>query len=447
MTEHNDYLERLDDLMAKAKKAGADAADAIMVSGVSLDVSRRLGETEHLERSEGFDVGLRVLVGQKQAIVSSSDLSPTGLSDLPSRAVTMAKSVPDDPYCGLAEPELLAREIADLDMCDGFEPPAETLLEWANEAEEAALAVSGVTNSEGGQASWGLSTIALAATNGISHGYQRSSFSIAASVLAGEGTGMERDYDYTSVVHAEDLEGAAQVGQSAGNRAVRRLNPRRPETAQVPVVYHPRVSGSLIGHLASAVNGSAVARGTTFLKDKMGKRIFADSITITDDPLRRRGLRSKPFDAEGVATTRRNIIENGELTTWILDLGTARQLGLQTTGNASRGTSSPPGPSTTNLYLQAGKLTPQELMADIGSGFYVTELIGFGVNMVTGDYSRGASGFWIENGKITYPVSEITVAGNLGDIFANISAANDLKFRYGTDAPTLRVDGMTVAGA
>ena len=447
MTDHNDYLERLDDLMAKAKRAGADAADAIMVSGISLDVSRRLGETEHLERSEGFDVGLRVFVGQKQAIVSSSDLSADGLADLPERAVAMAKSVPDDPYCGLADPDLLAREIADLDMFDASEPDAEALLTWANEAEEAALAVSGVTNSEGGQASWGLSSIALAATNGISHAYQRSSFSIAASVLAGVGTAMERDYDYTSAVHAEDLDGAAKVGQSAGMRAVRRLNPRRPETAQVPVVYDPRVSNSLVSHLSSAVNGSAVARGTTFLKDKMGERLFAENITITDDPHRRRGLRSKPFDAEGVATSCRNIIDGGVLGSWILDLGSARQLGLQTTGNAARGTSSPPGPAATNLYLCAGRQTPRELMADITSGFYVTELIGFGVNMVTGDYSRGASGFWIENGEITYPVSEITVAGNLSDIFANISAADDLEFRFAMTAPTLRVDGMTVAGA
>ncbi len=447
MTANNDYLERLDDLMTKAKKAGADAADAIMVSGVSLDVSRRLGQTEHLERSEGYDVGLRVFVGQKQAIVSSSDLSAKGLSGLPERAVAMANSVPDDPYCGLAAPELLAREISDLDMCDDYEPSAETLLEWATQAEEAALAVSGITNSEGGQASWSLASIALAATNGISHAYQRSSFSIAASVLAGEGTGMERDYDFTSAVHAEDLDGPAQVGKSAGERAVRRLNPQRPETAQVPVIYDPRVSKSLVGHLASAINGSAVARGTTFLKEKMGERLFAENITITDDPLRRRGMRSKPFDAEGVATTRRNIIEDGVLSSWILDLGSARQLGLQTTGNASRGPSSTPGPAATNLFLGAGTQTPRELMADVKSGFYVTELIGFGVNMVTGDYSRGASGFWIENGEITYSVSEITVAGNLSDIFANISAANDLEFRYGTDAPTLRVDGMTVAGA
>ena len=447
MTERNDHLERLDDLISKAKKAGADAADAILVSGISLDVSRRLGKTEHLERSEGFDAGLRVFIGKKQAIVSSSDLSADGLADLPERAVAMAKSVPDDPYCGLAEPELLAREIAELDMCDATEPTAETLLDWATQAEEAALAVPGVTNSEGGQASWGLSSIALAASNGISHAYKRSSFSIAASVLAGEGTAMERDYDFTSSVHGEDLDAPVEIGRSAGERAVRRLNPRRPETAQVPVIYDPRVSRSLVGHLASAINGSAVARGTTFLKDKSGARIFAENITIEDDPLRRRGPRSKPFDAEGVATTRRNIIENGVLTTWILDLGSARQLGLQTTGNASRGTSSPPSPSPTNMFLRAGNQTPEELMADIKSGFYVTELIGFGVNMVTGDYSRGAAGFWIEDGKITYPVSEITVAGNLGDIFANISAANDLEFRYGTDAPTLRVEGLTVAGA
>jgi PmbA protein len=446
MDSQQDHLERLNSLIAQAQTAGADAADAILISSASLSVARRLGNPEHLERSESSDVGLRVFVGKKQAIVSSSDLSDDGLAELPDRAVAMARAVPDDPYCGLADPAILAGEIPDLDMCDPVEPTVEKLIDWAAEAEEAALGVDGVSNSEGGQAGWSIASIALAATNGMAHMYRRSQFSISAAVVAGEGTGMERDYDYSAAVHAADLTSTSEIGLSAGKKAVRRLNPRQVETAQVPVVYDPRVSRGIAGHLASAINGTAVARGTTFLKDKLGKTIFPTAISIVDDPLRRRGLRSKPFDAEGVATQRRAIIENGKLTTWIMDLRSARQLGLDTTGHASRGPSSPPGPAPSNLFIEPGSVSPEAMIADISSGFYVTELIGMGLNMVTGDYSRGAAGFWIENGEIAFPVSEVTVAGNLNDMFANITVADDLQFKYGTDAPTIRVDGMTVAG-
>ncbi len=444
--DQTEALGLLEDVIGQAKKAGADGCDAVFIKGVSLSKSVRLGNPEHLERSEGRDIGLRVFIGKRQAIVSSSDTSPEALIELSARAVAMARAVPEDPYCGLAEPGQLATSIPDLESCDSFEPDAEHLSDLASRAEEAALAVAGVTNSEGGSASWGMYTVAMAGSNGFAHAYANSSHSLSASVIAGEGTEMERDYDYTAAVFAADMTSPERIGKSAGEKAIKRLHPRKVETTAVPIIFDPRVSKSLVGHLSSAINGASIARGSSFLKDKMGERIFAKGINIIDDPHRKRGLKSRPFDGEGVATRRSYLIEDGELKTWVLDLRSARQLGLQTTGHAARGTSSPPSPSTSNLYLEPGALSPQELMADIGQGLYVTELIGFGINGVTGDYSRGASGFWIEDGKIAFPVSEITIASNLNDMFANLSAANDLEFRYGIDAPTLRVEGMTVAG-
>jgi len=442
-----DDLNLLDDLIAKAKAAGAEAADAVLVSGVSLSHAQRLGALERLERSEGQDLGLRVLIGKRQAIVSSTDRAPKVLAELIERAVAMARSVPEDPYCGLAEPSQLARDIPALEICDFDEPAPEVLIERAKACEEAARAVTGITNSEGAEASWGLSRIALAASNGFSGGYASSGHSFSVAVLAGEGLGMERDYDYSSSVYGADLDDPTAVGRRAGEKTVRRLGARKAKTGKVPIVYDPRVSNSLLRHLAGAISGPAIARGTSFLKDRLGEAIFASGISIVDDPHRPRGLRSKPFDGEGVANARRGFIEDGRLTSWIMSLSSARQLGLETTGHASRGTSSPPSPAVTNLYMAPGTLSPAELMADIKSGFYVTEMMGMGVNGVTGDYSRGASGFWIEKGELAYPVSEVTVAGNLKDIFAELTPANDLTFRYGTDAPTLRIEGMTVAGA
>jgi PmbA protein len=439
-------LDLLDDLLARAAKAGADAADAVFVEGASLAVAERLGRPEKLERAEGRDLGLRVFVGKRQAIVSSTDFAPQALDELAERAVAMARAVPEDPFVGIAEPGEVAQATPDLDLCDPSEPATETLIERVRAAEDAARAVPGVTNSEGAEAGWGRSSVALAASNGFRNSYAQSHFSVSASVLAGEGTGMERDYDFSSAVHAADLEDPVVVGRRAGEKAVKRLHPRKSATAKVPVVFDPRVANSLVGHLAGAINGAGIARGISFLKDKLGTRIFPAGTDIVDDPHRRRGLRSKPFDGEGIANARRLLVEDGVLKTWVLDLRSARQLGLKSTGHAARGTSSPPSPSTTNLYLAPGKLTPAELMADISSGFYCTELIGFGVNNVTGDYSRGAAGFWIENGQVAYPVSEITIAGNLKDMFLHLTPANDLVFRYGSDAPTLRIDGMTVAG-
>ncbi|HEY9079218.1 TldD/PmbA family protein [Magnetovibrio sp.] len=442
-----DKLNLLQDLIKSAQSQGADAADALFAEGTSLSLSWRMGEVEQLERSEGMDLGLRVFVGKSQAIVSSSDIGKRALSELVERAVAMAKSVPEDPFAGLADPDQLATEFTDFDMFDPSEPSTDELTEAARTAEEAGLAVAGVSNSEGAHASFSQSSIAFAASNGFAHTYQRSRHSLSASMLAGQGTGMERDYDYTGAVWAEDLQSPEAIGRSAGERAVKRLNPKKAKTQQVPVVFDNRAARSLVGHLSSAINGSSIARGTSFLKDKMGQDIFAPGVTIVDDPHRIRGLRSAAFDDEGLPTQRRNVIDNGKLTTWFLDLRSARQLGLQSTGHAGRGVSSPPSPGASNLYLQAGSLSVEDLIKDIKAGFLVTELIGMGVNTVTGDYSRGASGFWIENGQIAHPVSEVTVAGHLSDMFKSLTPADDLEFLYGVDAPTVRIDGMTLAGS
>jgi len=437
----------LADLLKWAKAAGADSADALYVNGESISVAQRMGKREKLESSEGRDLGLRVFVGKRQAFVSSTDFAPASLRTLAGRAVDMARAVPEDPVCGIAPEELLARSWPDLDLSDKGRPSAKALLTMAAEAEDAARAVKGVTNSEGAEASWGRTTVMLAASNGFSGGYRRSGYSLSCAVLGGEGTGMERDYEWSSAVHLEDLMAARTVGRNAGKFVVRRLNPRKAKSARVPVVYDRRVSGGLIGHLAGAINGRAVARGTSFLKDKMGEKVFADGIRILDNPHRKRGLGSRPFDAEGLPTKRYAVIDDGRLTTWLLDLAAARQLKLKPTGHASRGTSGPPSPTTSNFYLEKGKLSLDELLGDIKSGLYITDMIGFGVNGVTGDYSRGASGFWIENGKLAWPVSGITVAGNLKDMFLNMTPANDLQFKSSTNAPTVRIEGMTVAGS
>jgi PmbA protein len=418
----------------------------VHVISTSLSVAQRFSKPEKLERSENSDIGLRVFVGKCQAIVSTSDFSKERLAEVAERAVAMARVVPEDPFCGLAEPDQLARKIPELDIYDPSEPEADALVSWANRAEEAARSVEGVTNSEGAEAGWGRATVNVCATNGFAATYSSSHFSLSAAVLAGNGTAMERDYDYTGAVFAADLRPAEEVGRSAGSKAVARLNPRKVKSGQVPIVYDPRAARSLVMHFSSAINGAAIARSTSFLKDSMNEQVFPAAITIVDDPHRQRGLRSKPFDGEGIGNRKRKVIDKGVLTTWLLDLRSARQLGLESTGHASRSSGSPPTPSASNLYLEPSEKTPAELMADIDHGFYVTELIGFGVNGLTGDYSRGAAGFWIENGKIAYPVSEVTIAGNLKDMFKNLSQANDLVFRYGIDSPTLRVDGMTVAG-
>jgi PmbA protein len=440
-----DPKDRLADLLAHARRAGADEADAVLFSGTSLSVSHRLGKTEHVERSEGRDLGLRVFVGERSAIVSASAMDSAAFADMAERAVAMARVVPVDPLSRVAD----LRDIppADLDLDDPSEPDAIALGALAGAAEDAARAVSGITNTEGADAGFSRSEAVLVTSRGFSGSYRRTGHSLSATALAGSGTGMQRDYDYSSAVYAADLDDPAGIGRRAAEQALARLNPIRPKTGKVTVVYDPRVSSSLLGHLSSAVNGAGVARGTSFLKARMGQQIFARGITVRDDPRRRRGLRSRPFDGEGQPTAPLDIIADGVLTSWILDSRSARQLGLASTGHAARGTSGPPGPSATNLYLEPGRLTPAELMADITEGLYVTELIGSGVNGITGDYSRGAAGFMIRNGALAEAVAEITIAGNLTEMFANLTPANDLRFRRGTDAPTIRIDGMMLAGS
>ncbi len=429
-------LDLLTALLDRARAAGADAAEAAVSGSTSLSVSRRLGQTEHLERSERRGLELTVFVGKRSASVSSTELAASGFAALAERAVAMAKVVPEDPYGGLAE-EARFVDAAPLELADLVEPSVEALTVRAAAAEDAARAVPGITNSEGGEAGYGRYEFLLATTAGFSGGYARTSHSVSATALAGEGTAMQRDYDYHSATFLADLDEPATIGRSAAHRALARLNPTRPATAKLPVVFDPRVAGSLIGHLAGAISGSAVARGTSFLKDSLGQRVFAAGLQICDEPRRLRGPRSRPFDGEGVPTANSVLVEDGVLTTWLLDSRAARQLGLKPKGS----------PGLSNAYLAPGKPSPAELMADIGEGLYVTELMGMGVNGLTGDYSRGAAGFMIRNGTLAEPVAEITIASNLKDMFLHMTPANDLRLRRAVDAPTVRIEGMTMAGA
>jgi PmbA protein len=438
-------IERTERLVKAARVAGADAADAVAARALSLGIGVRDGAVEESESAESDDLGLRVLVGQRQAVVSTNDLSGD-MQALAERAVAMARVAPDDKYAGLADAALLAHDFPDLDLIDRTLPDVSQLEAMARATEEAALAVKGVTKSDGASASVGIGGMVLVTSHGFRGAYLGSNHSLSMTAIAGEGTGMERDYDYSSVRFAADLESAEKIGRSAAMRAVARLNPRKVSTRKVAVIYDRRVAGSLVSHLAGAANGAAVARKTSFLRDKMGEKLFADGIRIVDDPLRKRGLRSRPFDGEGVACKLLALVEDGVLRSWLLDCATARELNLATTGHAQRGVSTVPSPAPSNLHMEAGSVTPDELIADIKDGFFVTDLIGMGVNMVTGDYSRGASGFWIENGKCTFPVSEVTIAGHLIDMFRALTPANDLEFRYATNAPTLRLEGLTVAG-
>ena len=434
------------DLIARAKRGGASAAEVILVEGASMSVSHRMGAREDIERTEGSEAGVRVFFGKRQAMVSSSDLSPAGLNDLLERALVMARAVPEEPYCGLADRELLATSFPDLDLFESYEPVGEELYARAAAAEDAARAVPGVINSNGASASWSRGGVTLVTSDGFHGSVMSSMFGVGVSVIAASGTAMEMDYAFSSKRFVGDLEPAAKIGAEAGQRAVRRLNPRKLRSASMPVVFEPRVSNGMLGCVAGAINGQAIASGVSFLRNEMGKAIFGPGITIVDDPLRKRGLGSRPFDAEGVRTRRMTLVDKGVLATWLLSTADAKQLGLKSTGHAARGMNSPPGPTTSNLYMEPGTLTPAALMADIKEGVYITNVYGSGIDLVTGDYSLGAAGFLIENGEITVPVSEFTIAGDLRDMFRNLTPANDLEFRYGTDAPTLRIDGMTIAG-
>jgi PmbA protein len=435
-------------LVERAIAAGATAADALYAGDQSSSVEVRLGETESVSRSEGEEIGLRIFLGQRSATVASSDLSEEALGVLVERCLAMASEAPEDAYAGLAPPELLERgKTAFLDSDDGCEPDPSMLRVRALEAEQAALAVAGVTNSSGAGASASASTIALATSGGFSGSYRTSGHGCSAAVIAGEGPSMQRDHAWHSARHLSDLEAAGEIGRRAGERAVARLNPARPRPGRYAIIFDPRVSFTLLGHFAGAISGSSVARKTSFLRDRLGLQVFAPGVTIIDDPLRPRGLRSRPFDAEGVSVQRRELVAGGLLTSWIAESASARQLGILPTGHAARGVGGAPGASPSNLFMQAGPISREGLLASVPEAVLVTELIGQGVNAVTGDYSRGAAGFMVRGGAIAEPVAEITIAGNLIDMFATLQPASDLEFRRGIDAPTILVPEMTVAAA
>lgn len=430
-------------LVEAARRAGADAADAVAVRSRSTGVSVRLGKVENTGAAESDDVSLRVFVGQRSASVSANGTpDPATLAE---RAVAMARVSPEDPHERLADASRLAREIADLDLFDPTGISPERLREDALAMEAAALAVPGVTNSGGASASVGMGGLVLATSHGFVGQYMATRFSRSVSVLAGEGTAMERDNDFSSRLHFADLESVEKIGRTAGERAVRRLGARKATTGPVTVVLDPRVARGIAGHLAGAINGAAVARKTSFLRDRMGKEVASAAITVTDDPQKLRGQSSRPFDGEGVAGERLVMVERGVLNHWFLSTSAASELGLETNGRGVRASSSV-APSSTNLAIEPGDSSPQELIGALKSGFYVTEVFGQGVDMMTGDYSRGASGFWIENGELAYPVAEVTIAANLKDMFMNMVPANDLDRNFGTAAPTLLIEGMTLAG-
>ncbi|HYG30075.1 MAG TPA: TldD/PmbA family protein [Allosphingosinicella sp.] len=434
-------------LVEAARKAGADAADVIYSGDASTQIQVRLGALEDVSRSEGEEIGLRFFVGSRSATVASSDLSDEAMQALVERAAAMAREAPEDSYAGLApEDRLLRGPGVDVDGDDGADPSPIELKRLALAIEDAARGVEGVTNSEGAGASAGRSVVALATSHGFCRGYATTGYGGMASVIAGIGAGMQRDYAYHNVRHFADLEAPDSIGRRAGERAVRRLNPARLLSGRMTVLFDPRVGSSFVGHLTGAITGSAIARKTSFLIGTEGEAIFGPGITIRDDPHRRRGLASKPFDGEGLPTRPSDIVANGVLTGWLLDSASARQLGREPTGHATRG-SGAPGAGATNVHMEPGPLSPAELMADVKQGLYVTELIGQGVNPVTGDYSRGASGFMIENGEIGAAVAEITIAGNLLDMFRELAPANDLEHRRAVNVPTLRVEGMMIAGA
>ncbi len=447
MLKVSEALDRARLLCDAATKAGADAADALYYCNASTSVSMRLGALEDVERSETQDISLRVFVGQRSASVSTADMDAGELQKLVERCVAMAEQAPEDPYCGLAPQELLFRGPApDLELDDESEADPAALRVAALAAEDAARAVDGVTNSEGGSASHSRTRFALVTSHGFEGGYGSSGHSLSASVIAGEGANMQRDYGWHSAHHLTDLESAEVIGRRAGDRAVARLNPGKAPIGKLPILFDPRVSSTIIGHILGAMAGPAVARGTSFLLGKEDQKLFDSSLLIRDEPHRLRGLRSRAFDGEGLPTDARDIVRDGRMTGWLMDTSSAKQLGLQPTGHASRGGGSS-GVMASNLHLAAGNISRADMIADIPSGVIVTELIGQGVNPITGDYSRGASGFLIQDGEVVGAIAEFTIAGNLLDMFAAITPADDLTFRQATNAPTLRIDGMTVASS
>lgn len=439
-------LSIAEDTVKLASKRGATSADVLLVESTAIQAGVRNGAPETIERAESCGLGIRVFSGQSSATLSTSDLSKDAIESLVEQALAIARAAPADPFAGLADAALLAKKFPDLDLADKAEPSMQQLQDMATRAEAAGMHEKGITNSEGADASFGRSRSVLVTSTGFAGLSESTSSSVALSLIAGTGDEMQRDYDYAVSVHMADLDSPEAIGKGAARRTLERMKPRKLSSQQATIFFEPRVAKSLLGALAGAISGAAIARGTSFLKDKLGKKIFADAITIIDDPLMPRHLGSQAFDDEGVAATRREFVKAGVLTSWILDTRSANQLKMKTTGHAARGLSSAPSPSTTNFYLQAGTQSPQELYKGVKNGLLVTETIGHGANLITGDYSLGASGFWVENGEITYPVSEITIASNLSDMFAHLVAANDLEFRYGTNAPTVMIPTMTIAG-
>ncbi|MBW6505423.1 MAG: TldD/PmbA family protein [Rhodobacteraceae bacterium] len=446
--------DRLQDLtaalLAAAARAGAPAADAIAVDGRAVSIDVRLGALEQAERSEGVEVGLRVLIGGRQACVSASDTAPRTLQEMAERAVAMAREAPEDPFAGLADPAELAQgwNAAALELADPApEPAAETLQEDARRAEASALAIAGVAQVQSASASYSRRNLFFAASNGFAGGYTRTSRSISAVAISGEGSRMERDWAAEARTFQADLPSPESVGTLAGQRAVERQGARRPPTGAFPVLYDERIAASLIGHLLGAINGAAIARGASWLLGAIGTEVLPPGLSIIEDPHRPRISSSRPFDAEGLATRRRAIVDAGVLTGWTLDLATARKLGMHSTASAARGTSSPPSPGISNIALTQGPQSRQDLLRDMGTGLLITSLIGSSINPTTGDYSRGASGFWVQNGEIAWPVNECTVAGNLRDMLRRITPANDARAHLSHVVPSLLVEGVMLAGS
>lgn len=441
--DQTQLLDRAAALVEAARRAGADAADAVSVRRASLGIDVLSGKVEQTTRAEGDDFALRVFVGRRNASVSANVL--TDFTALAERAVAMAKVAPEDPYTGLAPEDRLATELPDLDLLDESIPSVDELRDSALAAEDAGLSVTGVTKSGGSTAKWSVRGLVLATSNGFAGSYLRSGFTLTSIAIAGEGTGMERDYEYAVATHRDALGDPVALGRSAGERAVRRLNPGKIETGRYTVIYGDRESSSLLGHLAGAVNGASIARRTSFLSGDLGGQIFAPGVRVIDDPLRPRGLGSRPFDGEGVRQEAFDLVTDGVLQRWVLDSATAKELGLETNGRAARGGGNT-SPSVTNLWLEPGTETPEELISQVKDGVYIIDLIGAGASVVTGDYSRGAAGFRIRNGELAEPLTEITIASNLRDMFRVMRPANDLRFRDDVNAPTIAVEGMTVAG-
>lgn len=436
-------------LLDEARKAGAEAADVLAVDGTSVAIDLREGKLEQAERSEAIEIGLRVLIGGRQACVSASDVSDATLARLAERAVAMAREAPEDPYAGLADPGQIARDIdvAALDLFDASPEPDPALLEEnARRAEAAALSAGDVKQVEA-SAAYGMRRMHLAASNGFSGGYARSSHSVSAVAFVGTGTGMERDYAGESRIYQADMPDAAEIGALAADRALSRLGAVKPKTGTYPVIYDERVAASLIGHLLGAINGAAIARGASWMLDALGQQVLPAGLSVIEDPRRPRIGGSRPFDGEGLPTARRAIVEDGVLTGWTLDLATGRQLGMASTANASRGTTAPPSPSVSNIDLTAGTASRADLIRDMGTGLLITSMIGSTINPTTGDYSRGASGFWVEGGEIRHPVHECTIAGNLREMLMRIVPANDARPHLSMRVPSLLVDGLTLAGA